>query len=130
VSAEAVDLGTAIARRLLEQVRTAGIAEAFLERLCERLDELPTDRKASLRTELADEELLVATAPGLGPEAQGRWLADIAKRLGNEVRVRCIRDDALVAGAELRFLHTTLSFSWRDALQAASVELLRHGDDR
>ena len=125
MAGRAVELATVIARRLLEQVATPHIAEAFLERLCQHLDSLPDERKRILREELGEKELLVATAPALGPEAAEHWLNGIAERMGRGLDVRVVGDDSLVAGAELRFPHTRLAFCWRDGLAAAREELAR-----
>jgi F-type H+-transporting ATPase subunit b len=128
--ARVAELATGIARRLLEQVAAAPITEAFLERLCTQLDGFPAERKGSLRDELDGTALFVATAPELGDDARKRWSGSIGERLGARVRVSFVRDDSLVAGAELRFPRTILSFCWRDALRAAREEVLRHADGR
>ncbi len=122
----ALDLAAVIARRLLEQVSATSLVDAFLARLCEHLDGASEESKRALRDDLGARELLVATAPPLGPDAGPRWRADIARRLGDGVAIRLVADDALVAGAELRFPHTTLSFCWRDGIKAAREELARH----
>jgi F-type H+-transporting ATPase subunit b len=129
MSGEALELAIAIARRLLEQVATVPVTEAFLVRLCEHIDGLPPERRGALRAELDGAQLLVATAPEVGVETAARWSARIGERLGCGP-ARFIRDDSLVAGAELRLPHTTISFSWRDGLRAAREELTRHADRR
>ena len=119
----AVELGAAIARRLLEQVATPSVAEAFLLRLCEELEAFSTERVRALVDDLGGRELLLATAPPLSPAEADRWLARIVARLGKETRTRLVGDESLIAGAELRFPHTTLSYCWRDGVNAASEEL-------
>jgi F-type H+-transporting ATPase subunit b len=120
----AVELGSAIARRLLEQVATPSIVEAFLARLFEQVEALSPERRRELVKDLGGTELLLATAPPL-PAADGeRWLARINARFGGDVRARLVGDASLVAGAELRFPHTTLSYCWRDGVDAARKELV------
>ncbi len=127
---QAGELAMGIARRLLEQVATAPVADAFLERLCGHLDALAPERRSSLRAELDGAELLVATAPELSADVARRWSGSIGEHLGGRPGVRFVRDDSLIAGAELRFPHTTLSFCWRDGLRAAREEVFRHADGR
>jgi F-type H+-transporting ATPase subunit b len=119
----AVELAGTIARRLLEQIVAPSIAEAFLARLCEHLDGLSPERLRELVTDLEGGELLLATEPLLSPADADRWLARIAARLGKGAHPRLVGDDSLIAGAELRFPHTTLSYCWRDGVDAAREEL-------
>jgi F-type H+-transporting ATPase subunit b len=127
---EAVDLGTALARRLLAEVSGASIAEAFLTRLCEHLESLPPERVRALVEDLDGGELVLATAPPLSPGDADRWIARVTARLGKGARARLASDDSLVAGAELRLPHTTLSYCWRDGLRATREELARHAEHR
>jgi F-type H+-transporting ATPase subunit b len=120
----AVQLGTSLARRLLGQVVTAPLAETFLARLCTDLDGLSDERRRALLEDLGASELLVATAPPLDSDAGKRWQEQIAARLGTASSPRVIGDESLVAGAELRFPHTTISFCWRDGIEAARKELV------
>jgi F-type H+-transporting ATPase subunit b len=128
----AVGLAADLARRLLEQVTSAGVAEALLQRVCDHLENMPADRLRSLRDELTSggASLEVATAPALPPGAEARWAERIAKDLGTERTVRFVADNALIGGAELRLPHTRISFCWRDGLKAAREDLVRHADGR
>ncbi|HVW24476.1 MAG TPA: ATP synthase F0 subunit B [Polyangiaceae bacterium] len=127
---EAVDLGILVARRLVEQVRSTNVAEAFLARLCEDLDERLPRQRSSLQRELDGAEVLIATAPALDADAQRRWLARITSQLGDGVRARFVQDEALIAGAELRLPHTSFSFSFRDGLRTAREELVKNAERR
>jgi len=120
----AVVIGTALARRLVGQMITTPIGEVFLTRLCEELARLSDERKRALREDLGAQELVIATAPLLGPDAARRWSGEITARLWPGVNVRNVGDEALVAGAELRFPHATISFCWRDAIQTARNEMV------
>jgi F-type H+-transporting ATPase subunit b len=128
----AVGVAADLAKRLLEQVAGAGIAEALLQRVCDHLEHMPADRLRALREELARPEasLEVATAPALAPEAEARWSKRITEDLATSHPVRFVADDGLVAGAELRFPHTRISFCWRDGLNAAREDLVQHADGR
>lgn len=120
----AVTIATALAQRLVGQLITTPIADAFLARLCEDLDRLSEERKRSLREDLGAQDLVIATAPPLGPDAVGRWRGEIASRLWPGVSLRNVGDESLVAGAELRFPHATISFCWRDAIETARKEMV------
>jgi F-type H+-transporting ATPase subunit b len=130
LESKAVDLAVAIAQRMLEEVAAAPIAEAFLERLCRHIDTLPAERLRALGDELKGRELLIATAPAVSEEVAKRWSDVIAEHLGRKIAARFVHDASLVTGVELRFPHTTLSFSWRDGLRAALEELTDHVDHR
>ena len=120
----AVELGTSLARRLLGQLATPPIAEMFLARLCADLEGLSDERRRALLEDLGANELLVATAPPIDPSAEKRWRDEIAARLGTQASPRLVSDESLIAGAELRFPHSTISFCWRDGIEAARKELI------
>ncbi len=130
LASQAVELGAAIAGRLLQQVVAPSIAEAFLTRLCAYLDTASPGRLDELARDLKGGELLLATAPPLEPPDADRWVSRIAARLGNETRPRLVEDASLIAGAELRFPSTTLSYCWRDGLDAAREELAHDAGPR
>lgn len=120
----AVTIAAALAGRLVGQMITAPIADAFLARLCEDLDRLSEERKRALREDLGVQDLVIATAPPLAPDAASRWRGEIVSRLWPGLSLRAVGDESLVAGAELRFPHATIAFCWRDAIQAARKEMV------
>jgi F-type H+-transporting ATPase subunit b len=126
LEAKAVDLAAALSQRMLTEIASAPVAEAFLERLCRHVDALPAERLRALREDLNAAELLIATAPAVPEAMTKRWSDVIAEHLGRRAPARFVHDPSLVAGVELRFPHTTLSFSWRDGLRAARVREPMH----
>jgi F-type H+-transporting ATPase subunit b len=129
----AVGLAADLSKRLLQQAAGPSIAEILLQRVCDHLESMPTDRLRALREELARgsaNSLEVATAPSLTPEAEARFAGRIATDLDTARAVRFVADPDLIAGAELRLPHTKISFSWRDGLAAAREELVAHADGR
>jgi F-type H+-transporting ATPase subunit b len=123
-----LDLALSLARKLLDEVRGAAIAGAFLDRICEHLDGLPADELASLRSELeARSTIEVATAPALDDAARARLRARLAPYFGAAAKLDFVVDDALIAGAELRFPHARLGHSFQHSLAAARRELTAHG---
>lgn len=131
LAGQAVTLAADIAARLLEQVASTRFLEAFLRQLCEHLEHLPADKLRELREELSERvSPIVATSPALDLPQQTEWSKRIAEDLGTHGSVTFITDAELVAGAELRLPHTSISFSWRDGLTRARAELGQHANGR
>jgi F-type H+-transporting ATPase subunit b len=128
----AVGLAIDLAKRLLEQVGIVDVAETLLQRACDHIESMPAERLRALGDELkgAQASLEVATSPALPAEAEARWAERIARDLDAGAAVKFVADAALIAGAELRFPHTKISFCWRDGLRAAREELVHHADAR
>jgi F-type H+-transporting ATPase subunit b len=115
----AIDLGLELARQLLSSFSSAAIAEALLEGMCRRLDELPPER-------LRDRgpTLVVGTAPALDEAAQTRWRERLGRYLDPGTEMVFVHDEALIAGAELRFPSLVIVFSWRDSLEQARASMV------
>jgi len=115
----AVDLGLDLARLLLSQLSSAAVAEALLEGVCRRLGDVPPDR-------LRDRGpvVVIGTAPALDEAAQARWSERIGALLDSGTEFVFVHDDALIAGAELRFPSMVVSFSWRDSLEEARSRMV------
>ncbi|HXX69928.1 MAG TPA: hypothetical protein VEK07_22300 [Polyangiaceae bacterium] len=131
-AADAVTMGVELATRMLELSAGPRIAETLLGQVCDHLESLPVDRRRMLSEEVARGAgtLEVATAPALAPDAQQRWGQRISQDFEGSPAVRFVTDPQLIAGAELRLLHTKISICWRDGLDAAREELARHADGR
>lgn len=122
-----IDAALTIARRLLGEVRGAAITGAFLNRIYEHLDGLPAAELASLRAQLTPSpRIQVATAPALDDAAKAPVEARLAAWFGPKVAVSFVADDALIAGAELRFPHARLGHGFQYGLAAARRELTAH----
>jgi F-type H+-transporting ATPase subunit b len=125
-------LGVALrlAERLLGEVRGAAITGAFLDRIYEHLDGLPPAELAALRAEIgASPTIVVATAPALDDAAKAAVRARLAEPFGAAVKTDFIVDDALIAGAELRFPHARLGHSFQHSLAAARRALSARGEE-
>ncbi len=115
-----IDVALGLARRLLGEVRGAAVTRAFLDRIDEHLDGLPAAELASLRASLeASPAIQVATAPALDDAAKAQVEARLAARFGPAVKLDFVVDEALIAGAELRFPHARLGHSLQHGLAAA-----------
>jgi F0F1-type ATP synthase membrane subunit b/b' len=115
LEAHAVELGTALATRLLAQVGSAAIDDAFLGRIEAYLDGLAPERRTGLATE-AMFGIEVVTAHPLPPDAQARWRDRVSAHLGTPARLTFSSDPALIAGVEVRFRSAIIHLSWRDTL--------------
>jgi F-type H+-transporting ATPase subunit b len=127
-----LDVTLTLARRLLGEVRGAAITGAFLDRIYEHLEGLPAAELASLRASLEaspSPRIVVATAPALDDAAKAQAEAHLAARFGPAVKLDFVVDEALIAGAELRFPHARLGHSFQHSLAAARRELTAHGGE-
>jgi F-type H+-transporting ATPase subunit b len=123
-----LDAAVDLARKLLGEVRGAAITGAFLDRIHEHVDALPAADLASLRAELGSSpRIQVATTPALDEATKTRVKARLAASFGAKVLVDFAVDDALIAGAELRFPHARVGHSFQQTLAAARIALTAHG---
>jgi F-type H+-transporting ATPase subunit b len=123
-----LDMALTLAKKLLQEVRGAAITGAFLDRICEHLESLPAVELASLRAEIAaSPKIAVATASALDDATKAALGARLATYFGTATRLDFVTDDALIAGAELRFSHARLGHSFQHGLAAARKELTAHG---
>lgn len=125
--AAAFELGAQIARRLLAQQPEKLRSEAWLEQIEQHLRELPQARRDELANQLAQGGVLtVVTALSLDRDSRERWQAHLRALLVPTLAVEYTVDPALIAGAELHFPQTVLSFSVGSALSTLRSAL--HAD--
>ncbi|MGD8809195.1 MAG: F0F1 ATP synthase subunit B [Gammaproteobacteria bacterium] len=122
-------LAVELASRLLGQIDASALGDAFLEKLEERLTRMSDDDRDELGKDLdgAQARLAVVTATPLPAAEQDRWRKRLAAQVGRDDKIVFETDPEIVGGAELRFPHTTLTFSWADQLRKARKVL--QGDD-
>jgi F-type H+-transporting ATPase subunit b len=126
-----LDLTVTLARRLLVDVSCGAIAGAFLDRICESVRGLPGAELSSLRADIdASPIVQVATAPALDDAAKEGLQARLAPYFGAAMKLDFVVDDALIAGAELRFPHFRLGHSFQQSLAAAREALAARESDR
>ncbi len=121
----ALDLAAALARRLLREFPQSLRTQAWLDRICEYLAELPPERRDALAGQLSPAVPLdVVTAEALAPHSTENWRRTLAGALGG-CAVSFGVDAALGAGVELHFPAANLCFSLRSTMQALRAELER-----
>ncbi len=121
----ALDLSAALARRLLQEFPQSLRTQAWLDRICEYLAELPTEQREALVAQLSPTAPLgVVTAEALAPQSVESWRHTLAAALGG-CTVSFGVDAALGAGVELHFPAASLCFSLRSTMQTLRTELER-----
>jgi F-type H+-transporting ATPase subunit b len=125
------DLAADMATTLLRKIDAAspGLNHGFLDHLEGELAKLPDEERMRLQQDLAtpNARLTVVTAVALSADDQTHWRQRLAACLGPLDNVGAIGfevDPAIVGGAELRFPHAVLTFTWADLLTQAKNALL------
>lgn len=125
----AVDLGAAVATRLLAEIPLTLRAEAWLERVEQHLAGLPRPELAGLLGQFADgAPLKVVSASPFPPETAEFWRSRLKRSFGDHVGVTFESDPALLAGVELHLPTAILRFSFASALDALRAEI--EADDK
>jgi F-type H+-transporting ATPase subunit b len=125
---KAIELGVAIACRLLADAGDASLDRVFLERALARLQALAEPERAALIDRFAQGDVVqVVTAAPLDPPGRVDFTDRLCTLLGADTKIEFADDPTLLAGAELHFPHTVLHHSWRDSLHAIEEDLKRDG---
>jgi F-type H+-transporting ATPase subunit b len=129
LQAQAGKLAVDLASKLLSQIDTNALGDAYLEKVAAQLEAMAADELEQLKKDLepAEARLLVVTAVPIAEAARARWRKRLGTQIGREDRTDFETDPAIVGGAELRFPHTTLKFTWADQLRKA--ERVLNGDN-
>ena len=122
---DAASLAADLAAGILAKSAPEHANDAMLETLARRLAGAAPDERNRLAADLArgSARLEVAVAAPLPPEGQQRWRARLTQALGTAADIAFTVDPALLGGAELRFPHAVLGFTWRDQLDRAKQAL-------
>lgn len=125
VAALAVDLASC----LLGKVGSSVSAGVFLERLDRQLNDLPPEERDRLRLDFAADGacLTVVTAAPLAPDERDQWTDRLGNSLSHKNNIDYATDPEILGGAELRFPHAEIKFTWADQLRKAR-QLLRNDE--
>ena len=122
----ALDLGTDIARRLLDEIPSEMRAEVWLEEIERHIGDLSSEDHARIEQGLADGRAVqVVTAAAISQKLRQTWRKRLAQALGREITVSFKTDAGLIAGAELHFANAILRFTWADTLDKLRREVDR-----
>jgi F-type H+-transporting ATPase subunit b len=123
-------LAVELASGLLRKVESNASSGVFLEQLERQLKDMPADERERLQKDLAADSarLTVVTAAPLTPEERDQWTDRLSAWLSQREKTDFATDPEILGGAELRFPHAVLKFTWADQLRKAE-ELLRRDDD-
>jgi len=122
-------LAVELASGLLGKAGSSASSGVFLEQLERQLKDMPADERERLQKDLAADNarLMVVTAAPLTPEEREQWSDRLSAGLGQREKTDFATDPEILGGAELRFPHAVLKFTWADQLRKAK-ELLRRDD--
>jgi F-type H+-transporting ATPase subunit b len=90
---------------------------------------MPADERERLRKDLSADSarLTVVTAVSLTSGEQEQWTDRLCASLSQKDKTDFATDPGILGGAEIRFPHAVLKFTWADQLRKAQ-ELLRKDD--
>lgn len=121
----ALDLGTDMARRLLDAIPLGLRAEAWLEHIEAHLKGLTEKERKDLAGR-GDGPTVVTPFP-LSEDTQHIWTSRLRTALGDGLAISFDVDPKLIAGAELHFPTAILRFSWQSTITALRAEIENHG---
>lgn len=122
-------LATEMASEILAKTSSSVPADVFMDQLAGQLKALPEEERERLKQDLEAEEgnVTVVTAAPLEPENRNRWAERLSSSLGCACKTDFRADPTIVGGAELRFPHAVLTFTYADLL-AKARDLVREDD--
>jgi len=124
VAATAIHLTTA----LLKNSGAAVPAALLLERLERYLDSLPATELERLKGDLvaSPARLSVVTATPLKAADTAQWTTQLGATLDHHDGIDFATDPEILGGAELRFPHAVVKFTWTEQLRAAEKLMREH----
>jgi F-type H+-transporting ATPase subunit b len=125
---QSVQIAVRLAERMLLQLAGPRVDDLFLDRVLDHFDHLSATQRAALFGDTRHDgaQLIVATAYPLNGDAEAKWRSALSERFGTQSQIEFTIEQGLIAGAELKFPHAILRFSWRDCLADAQRELNSH----
>ncbi len=120
-----------LTRRILADAALDSTGPALLARLRAVLDDLPPDRAATLRADLApaDAQWRVITAAPIPDDRRRTWADTLRRQLGTETDPQFDVDSDLLGGVVLHLPHQVLDLSWARKLELAIERIREAGDE-
>lgn len=121
VAGLAADLAADILRRVDSSVQEGNLADHIVR----QIEALPAEERDRLKRDIAEDgaRLEVVTASSLAPDDKERWIKRLSAYTGREDGITFTADPNILGGAELRFPHAVLKFTWADQLEKARTLL-------
>ncbi len=132
IKTEVAGLAAALAGRVLGASASGSLNGVFLARLEDEIKSLASEERERLKRDMAEAgaKLSIVTAQDLAAGEREDWAARITRALDLSGKPEFVTDPTILGGAELRFPHAALRFSWAEQLKAAEKELMRDGSDQ
>lgn len=118
---QVAEMAADMAAGLLREAGTGVSNDVFLNKIEGMLAELPSEERTRLQTDLsaADARLSVVTALPLSADERDRWAERLGRSLDSAGKTDFTTEPGILGGAELRFPHAVLRYSWADQLSQA-----------
>ncbi len=121
IRAQATELAVDLASTLLSKSGSGTLNDIFLDRIEKHLRDLSESERERLKNDSAVDgaQLTVVTATPLAVTDQDRWRRRLGACLSQAERAEFATDPDIIGGAELRFPHSVIKFTWADQLEKA-----------
>lgn len=121
LEAETGRMAVDIATRILKETGSAGVTEAAVDVLLGQLAEMPHEERDRLAQGPggAVPSVDIVTATAVDAKRRRALTEALAKHFGPNIHTAFHVDDSLLGGAEFRFPHAILRYSWAEALKNA-----------
>jgi F-type H+-transporting ATPase subunit b len=128
IRSDIANAAAAIATGLLEQRGAARSGNASIEAICQRIEKLGQEERRRLDADLEDNggTITVVTATPLASEERQRWVEQLRAKFGERAEPSFVIDSDILGGAELRFPHAVLKFTWAEHLRQATERMREH----
>lgn len=126
-----VDLAAELAAQILGDAGTANPTSAVLKQAKDYFEALPDSDLAEIKSDLenAKAPISIVTPKALGKAEQAKWQKLLRQCFGEATAATFAEDPSLLGGAQVRFAHAVIDFSWSGRLRDASRQLLEEPDD-
>lgn len=122
---QASALAVELASTLLREAGANATGGTILESLKNKLSGLPDAERAQIKRDLAtgSARIQIVTASPLSADEKDGWAKAIGEAIGVEDKTEFTTEPEILGGAELRFPHAVLKFTWADQLEKAKALL-------
>lgn len=129
---EIADLTTSIAKQVLQASGAARTGPGTMAALRDYFEGLPASELEDLQRDVAGDstEIELITASELPEAERAEWRKGLRDWLQHEAPLRFVVEPEILGGAELRFPHAILSFTWAHQIDEATARMIGQSDER